>query len=348
MTDAPASDPAEGFALGRIAPRLLAGAVLAILVVSGLLLFGDSRELWAALRDFRWWLVVPALVLTLWNYALRFAKWQLYLRILGVRPLPTTTALLVFLSAFALSITPGKLGEFVKCAFLKRLTGTPVARSTAAVVAERLTDGLAMILLAAAGATIFPLGRPVLAAAAVLAVGAVLLLQRPGLTAALLHRLPEHARLNRIVVHAAHFFDASKDLVGPRILGVGTVLGVVAWFGECTALFLILIGLGATPSAELFLIATFVLAVSSLAGALSMLPGGLGVAEASVTAMLLVLVPAGEFGPGEAVAGTLLIRFATLWFAVILGAGSLLLLRGRLRPTGSLAPLSAAQPGGNG
>lgn len=337
MPDPTASPPADGIDLGRLAPRLLVGAVLAVLAVSGLLLFGDIRSLGTALREFRWWLLAPALALTVWNYALRFLKWQLYLSRLDVPALPTGTSLLVFLSAFALSITPGKLGEFIKCAFLKRLTGTPVSRSTAAVVAERLTDGLAMILLAAVGALLFPTGRPVLAAAAVLALIAIVLLQRPRYLTALLDRLPAHAKLDRLAQHAVHFFDASGALVGPRILALGTALGVAAWLGECAALYLILIGLGVPASFELFLVATFVLAVSSLAGALSMLPGGLGVAEASVTAMLLVLLRGDGLDRGEAVAATLLIRFATLWFAVILGAGALALLRSRLDRPPSVA-----------
>lgn len=329
----------------RLAPRLLVGGVLAIVVASGLLLFADARELGAALRDFRWWFLLPALALTLWNYALRFFKWHVYLTRLGVRGLSLSSSLFIFFSAFALSITPGKVGEFVKCAFLKRLTGTPVSRSTAAVVAERLTDGLAMILLAAVGALLFPIGRPVLAAAAVAALAAVLLLHRPGLASAIAARVPTPAAVGRLSEHAEQFFAAAKALVGPKWLGIGTALGVVAWLGECAALFLILVGLGVPPSTELLLIATFVLAVSSLAGALSMLPGGLGVAEASVTGMLLVLLPDGMLTQGEAVAATLLIRFATLWFAVLLGIGAMLVIKGRLVGVGGPDRRDAAIPG---
>ena len=64
--------------------------------------------------------------------------------------------------------------------------------------------------------------------------------------------------------------------------------------------------------------ATFVYAFASLAGAVSMLPGGLGVAEGSLTALL-----AGFGTPlPEAAAATLLVRSVTLWLAVALGASS--------------------------
>ena len=58
------------------------------------------------------------------------------------------------------------------------------------------------------------------------------------------------------------------------------------------------------------------LELGSLAGALSFLPGGLGVAEASMTALIKAL---GDTTKGQAAAATVLIRHATLWFAVALG-----------------------------
>jgi len=56
------------------------------------------------------------------------------------------------------------------------------------------------------------------------------------------------------------------------------------------------------------------------------LPGGLGVAEASIAGMLLLLVDDPAMTRGVAVAATLLIRFATLWFAVFLGVLALAML----------------------
>ena len=314
----------------RLVLRLLVGLILAVVVFSGVALFGDVRLLRAALEDFAWWLLIPALVLTLWNYFVRFLKWQLYLRQLGVTGLSSGNSMLVFLSAFAMSITPGKVGELIKCGFLRRLTGVPISRSSAIVVAERLTDGLAMLVLASVGATQFAAGRAILAATAIAALAAILLLSRPQRLRSVIERLPSLPVVGSVSGHAHSFVDASGSLVRPRLLLIGTALGVVAWLGECVAFFLILIGLDLPATWQLLLIATFVLAVSSLAGALSMLPGGLGVAEASVAGMLLLLVTDDAMDRGVAAAATLLIRFATLWFAVILGVAALALLRRRI------------------
>ena len=64
------------------------------------------------------------------------------------------------------------------------------------------------------------------------------------------------------------------------------------------------------------MLAVFILSFSTLVGAVSSLPGGLGAAEASIAGMLVLLASI----PAEtAAAATLLIRFATLWLGVSLG-----------------------------
>ena len=62
--------------------------------------------------------------------------------------------------------------------------------------------------------------------------------------------------------------------------------------------------------------AVFVYALAMLAGAISFMPGGLGGAEAVMVALLMWKGMSGA----DAVAATVLIRLATLWFAVAIGA----------------------------
>ena len=322
-----ADDPTAATNRRRLGLRLVAGAGLAIAVISGLTLFADARQLSLALRDFAWWLLAPILALTLFNYVLRFAKWEMYLRRLEIPPLPRRTSALVFLAGFSMAITPGKVGELIKAFLLRRLTGVPVGRTSAIIVAERITDGFAMLALAGIGAAQFAYGRTLLGLVFVAALALVLLLRRPRLLASLLGRMAHRPRIGRVIEHGIAFVEASHELLGPRLLGVGVGLGIVSWAGECLAFFLVLHGLGLPASWHLLLVATFVLAVSSIVGAVSMLPGGLGVADASVTGMLLLFVSDDAMTRGVAVAATLLIRFATLWFAVLIGALALALLR---------------------
>ncbi len=319
----------------RMLPRLAIGVFLALLVLTALALFADVRQLGDALSGFDWPLLLPILLLTLANYGLRFLKWQIYLDRIGTRGLPTGQSLLCFLSAFCMSITPGKVGEVIKAFYVRRLAGTPFTRVAAVIAAERLTDGLAMLGLAAIGITQFSYGRWLLGAAALAGIAAIIVLRQPTLLAQALGvagRLPVIGPVaSRMTGHAGNFLDASNTLYAPRLVVGSVLLGMVSWFAECVALFLVLVGLGQDPSWHLLLVATFVLSVSSVLGALSLLPGGLGVAEASIAGLLILLITTPGFDRGDAAAATLIIRFATLWFAVILGAGAVVALQRLLR-----------------
>jgi len=75
-------------------------------------------------------------------------------------------------------------------------------------------------------------------------------------------------------------------------------------------------------------LAIVIYAGTTIAGALSFLPGGLGVTEGAMT--LALVSGAAHFDRASAVAATLLTRLATLWFAVALGIAFLALARRRI------------------
>ena len=304
-----------GLARGVVLMAVLGAAVFALVIA-----WGDAPAVLRALSDFPPLLVVPVLLLTVWNYALRWLKWQWYLSVLGVTGLPRRTTTLVFLSGFAMSLTPGKAGELTKSLFLKELAGAPIARTAPIVFAERLTDGIAMLLLASAGLVGFRLGAPALLAVAAGAVLAVILIQARPLAHALF-RLAERIRpVQKLVVSVEVAYDSARELLSWRRLAIAVGIGTISWAGECLALYVILLGLGARPGPTLLNQATFALASASLVGSASLLPGGLGAAEGTVAGVLELL--AGQ--PKEvAAAATLLIRACTLWFGVALGSVAL-------------------------
>ncbi|MBX6342469.1 MAG: flippase-like domain-containing protein, partial [Thermomicrobiaceae bacterium] len=279
----------RGF-LEKLRRRFVYGLAFGLLVIVGVALLGDGPRLLGTLGRFDWPLLPLVIALTLGNYALRFVKWQLYLNCLGVAGVSRRTSLGIFLAGLTMAITPGKVGEFLKSYLLRRATGTPMARTAPIIVAERATDGLAMLVLAALGLLSVRYGWPVLVGLALAMLIGIVILQRRALVLRLLawfERFPVAASR----MHALHdLYESTYVLFQPRNLAAAVGLGVVSWSGECLAFFLILVGLGLPASLEMLLTATFILATATILGSLSMLPGGLGAAEASVAALLLLLV----------------------------------------------------------
>ena len=85
-----------------------------------------------------------------------------------------------------------------------------------------------------------------------------------------------------------------------------------AWFFECLALYFVILGFSDSIS---LIFSTFVFSFASLAGAVSMIPGGLGVAEATISGLLQFFGLISTVSVGVA----LIIRFGTLWYGAILG-----------------------------
>src|SRR5262249_49438512 len=137
--------PARGSSSSTVQRRLVRGvlvtALLAIAVAALLAAWGDAPAVLSALGRFPPVLIVPVVLLTVWNYVLRWPRWNYYLRVLGVTDVKYGSSALVFLSGFAMGLTPGKSGELSKVYWLREIAGSaraPVARTAPIVFAERL------------------------------------------------------------------------------------------------------------------------------------------------------------------------------------------------------------------
>jgi uncharacterized protein (TIRG00374 family) len=317
----------------RYQSKFMLGLVLAVLVAIGLALFADVTTLPQTLANFRWEWLPLILGLTLVNYGLRFLKWQYYLRVVDVDGVRARDSLVIFLSGMTMAMTPGKVGELLKAYMLKQVGGTPVAVTAPIIAAERLTDGLAMVGLAAVGMVVYTMGWQVLVSFVAISLVIVIVAQNRTLVHRLLgwgERLPIVSKVSH---HLYLLYDSAERLLGWRCLAVAIALGLISWACECLAFYFVLVGLGFDHNATLLLQATFILAMSTLVGAVSMLPGGLGAADASVTGLLLLLIDQPPMSGSVAVAATLLIRFCTLWFGVLVGAGVFLVWGRRMLAT---------------
>jgi uncharacterized protein (TIRG00374 family) len=334
--------------------KILLSLLLAIVVYAVLLLLSDYNKLTAVLRDFAWGLVPIILGFTLFNYALRFLKWHYYLRLVGVRDLGWLDSALIFFSGFCMTITPGKAGEWLKSFLVRQRTGTPVATTAPIILAERMTDGLAMLLLASTGVLLFD-STPVrlfLAAVVVAAIIAVALVQNRRLAAWVGGRLTRIPFLAGRVDHLRAFYNSSYELLRFKSLAFAIGIGFVSWSGECVALAVVLDGLGIPFSPTMVILSAFAMGLATLAGSIFLMPGGLGVTEGSIDAVLLTFgrepwLPAGVVITQRiAAAATVMIRFATLWFGVGLGFICLFIVQRRFgRVPATLPPEGAAEAG---
>ena len=254
--------------------------------------------------------IAIALGLSLLNYGLRFVRWQFYLAAMD-HPMPAWPSLKIYLAGFALTTTPGKAGEALRGVLLKRW-GVPYPTSLAAFLSERLSDLLAVVLLALFGLSIYPAAQAVIVIAGAALLAAFVVLSDAGRLKHLHARISGIRRMPALLHHLVEILLQSRRCHSPELLLGATTLSLVAWAAEAWAFHVILHWMGLEVSLPF---AVFVYAISMLAGALSFMPGGLGGAEAVMVGLLM----GSGLGEAHAVAATVLIRVTTLWFAVWLG-----------------------------
>lgn len=287
-------------------------AVLFIAGLIGLAATGNREETWAQLARLHLWQIGLLLLLSLGNYVARGLRWHLFTRGLG---LPTTLPqdLRHFFGGFAMSVTPGRVGELVRMRWLCRETGWLVERVAPLALMDRAADLAAMALLLCTCLTLATTAIKGAVPLAILALCTAIIVTRPRLLAALVtqtYRLT--GRLPRTFARARRAALSLETFGRGGVLFPAVMLGLAGWAFEGYALHLLLGWLGAhidlAKAMAIFLFAT-------LAGGLTGAPGGVGGAE---VAMVTLLSMEGT-GLDVAVAATAIIRITTLWFAVGIG-----------------------------
>jgi uncharacterized membrane protein YbhN (UPF0104 family) len=116
------------------------------------------------------------------------------------------------------------------------------------VLAERVTDGLAMLLLMGFGLTLYASVRPAFFALLVLTVAGLLVLQSRPLVLGIANLIVKLPYGQKIVPRLLTAYESSQRLLSLRILLPSTLISLVSWFGECVAFYYVLRGLGVPGS----------------------------------------------------------------------------------------------------
>jgi uncharacterized protein (TIRG00374 family) len=266
-------------------------------------------------------LLVAALLAYYVGFPLRGLRWTVILRGAGIRIGVVDSTEIVFLSWLVNCLVPAKLGDVYR-AYLLRLNGdVSLGRTLGTVVIERIFDLMAIASLGlAAGYVSFRSGLPpavqlVFVLGIVVVVGlSIGLVTLRNFGARLIARLPLPERAVEVYTR----FEEGIFAIRPRTLPfLGALTGGI-WATEGIRLFLVVaafhfggVHLGLSG-------AFFVALAGSLLTAVPFTPGGLGVVEAGVGALLTLVygVP-----PTEAAAIVLVDRTISILSIIVLGAG---------------------------
>ncbi len=295
--------------------KILTSVALGALVFLAFSIYADFDNLLKAFREFNWLYFPLILLLTYGNFIIRFFKWEYYRKLLNIE-LKTKVSFLIFMSTFVMSVTPGKMGELLKSYLVREENGTPVSKSAPIIIAERLTDFISVVLLCIAGAFVFNYGKEIVLGVGIFFISCVVLISSRKLSLKIISVIEKFKIFHKVGEKFHEAYESIYTLVRIKPLIIAVSMSAVAWFLECLGLYMILRVYSSFTHIDVSIMsAVFIYGFSTIVGSIAMLPGGLGLTEASLTGLMILL----NIPKDISVASTFIIRIATLWFSVIVG-----------------------------
>ena len=283
--------------------------IFAVVVYLIMGIYADFGSLLSAVEKFNWIFIPVMLILVMIAYMIRFLKWNLFLKSVGVN-LKLKDNLFVFFSGLGMIITPAKVGEIWKGWLIKDINGESLSKTVPVVITDRVTDLIGLVILSLLGILYYKDGIYILMALILIFAGFFVAVRSEKISGKLISILENRAGKYSKDIKTMH--ATFLKLLNPKNMVGLSFLSVFAWFFECLALYFVIIGFGQSISV---ILSTFVFSFASLIGAISMIPGGLGIAEATISGMLQYFGLTSVDSVGVAI----IIRFGTLWFGAILG-----------------------------
>jgi hypothetical protein len=285
---------------------------MALAIYIGLLLLADNQGrlqtegIMGQLRSFPILWVIPLIFFQILVIFFRFLEWHYYLGVIAARDkISLLDSAIIFVSMFTMVVSPGKAAEVLKSVLLKAKSGVPIAKSAPIVLAERIVDGLAVIVIMAI--TLFAAGEQlnlgtynginyqvlsetIIYSSLIVIVAGLIVVQIKPLAyfcLAVVEHIPFVKRLHQPLIE---FYESSREIFSLRHVIPMTIVGVGVYISSAAGFIVVLHGFGVAVTWQLIMQAAFIVGVASAVGALSFVPNGAGVTEISNTGMLLALV----------------------------------------------------------
>lgn len=319
----------EGFSLREkfFNVKSLASFIVAFALIGVVIWKADINlaEAWQQMRSANIWVYLAGFVVFYALFPLRAYRWRLILRSAGFnvdsqqarKDWSSIGALSEFigLSWFANCVVPAKLGDAYRGYLLKKNGNVSFSRTFGTIFAERIIDMIVLFgMLVVSGLLVFH-GRINQTTEYLFFVGILLTVVLVIGLMSMRYLSPFIRRIvpNRFHDFYARFEEGTLASFRPSRLPILLLLTILVWLGEAMRLFFVIESLGGLGLS--FSAIIFVALASSLLTAVPALPGGLGLVEGGIIAVMLLF----NVAITSSTAVALLDRMINYWSIVLIG-----------------------------
>ena len=291
---------------------LLLGILGIIAIYAIILIAFDVNVISEKINDFDFQylpFIIPLIPLT---WGVLFLRWNLLLKNSAI-DIPLKDNFMIFISGFALGVTPGKVGELIKAQLLKNKFNIPRSKTAPLVIVERFYDFFAIAIISLFGILVFEYSIYIFT---ILAVGIIIFLtitSSEKLFLKFLQKIEKIKFLRNFSSELPKSFTIIQKSTRGKILPLSIILSVIFWILDSIIAYLTLLSFGIDIIDYFVLMSIYTSSI--ILGVISFLPLGIGVVEGSLVGFLSL--NGIEFPLATAI--VVFIRFFTRWIGVMAG-----------------------------
>lgn len=255
------------------------------------------------------------------GYVMRYPKWELYLKRLGIR-IKRSTNFMIYLSMYSMDITPGRWGRGVVAYTVNRITKTKFGKVLPAVIADNFTDFLGFAILSLIMAFLVNKYLDIsLFITFLLLIPFVFLFNKKPFV--FLKSKFGNVRFLRGFFKEGLLYFKNVHYLGLDVYLYSMIYTIPSMFMNGLALYFVILSTGITLGIGAIPVVVFIYTSSLLIGVITGIPGAIGVTDAALISYLVVFFSASGIDFGIASLITILFRIVSLWFVEGFGFASL-------------------------
>ena len=291
---------------------LLLGILGIIAIYAIILIAFDVNIISEKINDFDFQylpFIIPLIPLT---WGVLFLRWNLLLKNSAI-DIPLKDNFMIFISGFALGVTPGKVGELIKAQLLKNKFNIPRSKTAPLVIVERFYDFFAIAIISLFGILVFEYSIYIFT---ILAIGIIIFLtitSSEKLFLKFLQKIEKIKFLRNFSSELPKSFTIIQKSTRGKIFPLSIILSVIFWILDSIIAYLTLLSFGIDIIDYFVLMSIYTSSI--ILGVISFLPLGIGVVEGSMVGFLSL--NGIEFPLATAI--VVFIRFFTRWIGVMAG-----------------------------
>ena len=277
-----------------------------------ILFFSDFNIISKQISNFKYELLPLILLLVSISWTPLLVRWQILLKKNNIN-IPIKKSFLLFLSGMSMSITPGHVGELIKSQLIKTIYNIPRTKTAPIIFVEKFYDLTGAIIASIIGIIILGMDISIiLILVSILIVIIFLVYYRP-IFEFILKRVTKTKFFSKYSENISDSYEIVRNSTTPQISSISFGLSILYWIIISIAVHFILLSFGIDSINILKTISIY--SSSVVIGAISFIPGGLGITEGS----LIGLFSLEGIDISLALILSVMIRILTMWYSVSIG-----------------------------